>query len=508
MIVLVFIFTNTTIAKAEGAPRIRDSVVFDHKLSDDKSALIPIVRVTSDNYSDGTSTIQEYSFPEAMIKIPENASYIEEKDTSKPNTLAIGCGWKPYSMMFQLSTGYTAYQVECYGMYNTQTGKETGPEHSRLLQFDLSTKKLKVLRQIDSMSYNSRINLYRNFKGYSVSTEEPEPSRPGDYRLKKVYVYSFETNKQIAVVNDNPRDGDPLIGNYDRVLEDNTILLEENNTINGKQSMPKYFQLYPDGHKTEVFPNPHLGSERWGKKIGEIRYAEKYDSKRKDSFVGYTLNGKFTPLSPGNSKVLAGSTFSPNNTHLIISYSFRDPKAAYEATIVDVKTAKVLYTLPAHESGKRLHGYHWVNDDLVRINFNIDSFSGYLHVPTGIITKKGKEDYWGIGRVYSGNYSDLLTPEAPAQIIVNGKNVVYSGQGPFRLYKGDGALLVPLNDFAMAINAAVSVTKDGWQIQYGDQTIMIAKSKSTMFQGRAYVPLKTLTDQLGIKATVKEKDYE
>ncbi|MOA62572.1 hypothetical protein D3C78_1880320 [compost metagenome] len=60
----------------------------------------------------------------------------------------------------------------------------------------------------------------------------------------------------------------------------------------------------------------------------------------------------------------------------------------------------------------------------------------------------------------------------------------------------------------MAINAAVSVTKDGWQIQYGDQTIMIAKSKSTMFQGRAYVPLKTLTDQLGIKATVNEKDYE
>lgn len=466
------------------------------------------MRVTSDDYSDGTSTIQEYSFPEAMIKIPENSSYYEEQDNSKPNSLAIGCGWKPYSMMFKMSTGYKAYHVECYGTYKTQTGKKTEPEHSRLLQFDMNTKQLKVLRQIDSMSYNSRINLYRNFKGYSVSTEELDPSRPGDYRLKKVFVYSYETNKQIAAINELPRDGNPLIGNYDRVLDDNAILLEEYNTINGKQSMPKYFQLYPDGHKTEVFNNPHLGSERWEKKVGEIRYAYRYDTKMKDWFVGYTLNGKFTALSPGNKKVLAGATFSPNNKHLIVPYSFRDPKAKYAAAIVDAKTAKVLYTLPALENGNRLHGYHWINDDLARINFNVDSLSGYLHVPTGIATKKGKEDFWGIGRVYSGNYSDLLTPEAPPQIIVNGKNVVYSGQGPFSLYKGDGALLVPLNDFAVAANASVNVTKDGWQIQYGDQTMMIVKSKSTMFQGRAYVPLKSLTDQLGIVATVKKKDYE
>lgn len=205
---MVFISTNTKIVKAEGTLRIRESVVFDQKLSDDKSGPVPIVRVTSDDYTDGSSTIQEYSFPEAMIKIPENSSF-EKNDKSKPDNLRTGCGISPYSLMFQLSTGYTAYHVECYGTYSNQTGTKT---------------------------------------------------RPGDYKFKKVYIYSFESNKQIAAVNDHPRHGNPIIGNYDRALDDNAILLEEYNTINGTRSKFTYFQLYPDGHKTEVFLNPHLGS--------------------------------------------------------------------------------------------------------------------------------------------------------------------------------------------------------------------------------------------------------
>ncbi|BBI31297.1 hypothetical protein [Cohnella abietis] len=519
---IAMLVTSVSVVSAKDSSRIRTTVAFTYSLSSDKSEVIPTVTVTSQDYSTGSAQQQSYSFPNQKISIPANASY-NEMDTSKPESLRTSCGSYTGTYHFQMSSGLKAYQVDCYSVYNNKTGNRTQPKHSRILEFDLKTKKLRVLRSVDSDSeYTGYVGLemYRNFKGYAVKTDEKAVAHE-DYSSKKVQVYSLETNKPIAVLNDYPREEsiNPLTGNYDKILDIQAVVIQEyellkGNAANygysisyaGKSYLVKNYQLYADGRKTELFGNKNIATKRWEKKIGSLRYAYYYDSKKKAWFVGYSKGGSYFPLS--ESSAMAIASFSPNDKYLLISNYFTDPKTRkrtgkYTTTVVDTSTAKVLHVLPAFEEYNRDHGFQWISDDLVYVRFNNPNYSGYLHVPTGILTKHEGERYYDNASLYSGSYSNLLTPESPYEILIDGRNVSYSTQGPFHLYKGEEQWMIPLDDFARGIGAAVKTTKSGWQVSQNNQVLDISREKAVIFRNQAFVPFASLTENLGIVAAIE-----
>ncbi|ETT53141.1 hypothetical protein C162_07809 [Paenibacillus sp. FSL R7-269] len=525
LMILIAIGKNNFGFAAE-SKQLRTEVVFNYDKEDITGKLIPTVKVSVFNYIDNSLLKEEYKYPELSIKNDSNG-----------NDFA---GYEEYAII----------DNKAYWSVTNDLVPITAGNYARLYEFDLGSKKLKIIKQVRAIYRPLRINLYPNFKGYSISLDrsilDNKPHREND-----IEIYTLPDNKLLTKVNyvrgegirENnrgkyviplPKSDHLLIGMINKSsikpsrqhsaywlsFKGKTGHVErefETYKIGKDYYSEQGYELTHEGTKTEFEepPDVSIEVERWRYiyfgspftyKVGNIRYSGFYDAKMGTNVVGYTTNGKDYTLYT-RAGVKPDASFSPNKKYLIITQNEFNPKTGistgkYDTLIIDTATAKVIHKLPVFENKGLSHIYEWdYGDELVGVYFFDRIKSGYLNVSTGIFVKQDFGESSSSAKRYGTNNENLLSPEISRQLILDGNELRISGQGPF--ISGAGLWYVPLDDFAKGVAATVSEKAGGLTISRGDITVPIQAGTVIRFKNRVYVPLDELKRSLNLKVTIK-----
>ncbi|TVY02117.1 hypothetical protein [Cohnella terricola] len=523
-VIFLHVFAHEAEAR-ERDTKISTTITYEYLLNNEHTLAIPTVFVNTYDYSTG-------KFNEERLPQPQYAIAIDEDTELNYSSAAknLDTGGRQEGNIIQLKKGTVSVWIDQHQML--VSGKKPGAVEFRVMEFNLATRKLSVVNKFTSTSKYS-VRLYPDFKGYTFT---PADKLNNDsLSLKTIVVFSLETNREIAKVANQPRPSSwhkINNGKFDREPASNSMIIQE---FTKAQTTPKeidslfivtdtatripyhakVYELFADGRKVELHQPKENPGIHWVKQVGAIKYVSYTDPSTKNRMIGYYKGNKIVPISSGNGYYQPSISFSPNNKYMIFSEKEIDPKTKkavkkFTTTVVDLATVKVLYKLPPLEKYEVENNYEWVTDEIVNISFYSEKpLKRYLHIPSGITTLESHmprpSGYFTFSKskfAYDGNYSELLNPEDPFAIVIDGKPMTYSGQGPFRMATSDikSEWYVPLREFAAAAGATVVDNANGWQVSRGTHTVQADKKKSITFKGTVYVPLAELTEHLGFAA--------
>lgn len=385
-----------------------------------------------------------YNFPEQAIEVPKDAqpwdndNFIDDPSFSK--IFYTGCGGFYGSTIMETNAGPQAYSIYCHRTRDKAkdvNGDNKEHNYYILYKYDINNNRLFVLNKAESHQYPP-IQIYKEFRGYAIIDNSHKELR---YDKKKAFVYSLADNKLLASLVNPPYEdisGDTLsIRDYQKVSKkpkklENHEFYESTPYGNYKISL---LTLHPDGTRTKG--NALEGNVKdKGIKVGAFTYSEYQNPKGKGTLVGYRTGKGFTALSRANATNTMQATM--NKRFILIHQQVGKEKTM---RVVDAQTAKVISEIPDTGSSK-------VNEvgDLVA-QFSNDNQQLYIHLPTGIITRNleigGRLLY---DQLYAGPQSKLVTIQAPPQLFIDGKQVHFTGQGPFLTY--NKRWYIEVNDFA------------------------------------------------------------
>lgn len=530
LMVLMILMILTAIGKnnlgfAAESKQLRTEVEFSYDNDDINGSLIPTVNISVFDYTDNSLIKEEYKYPELAIK---NASK--------------GKGFSGYEE-------HAIINNKAYWSVTDDLVPITAGNFARLYEFDLSSKKLQIIKQVKAKYKPIVIYLYPNFKGYSISLDRDNlNTKP--HRENDIEIYTLPDNKLLTKVNyvrgegirENnrnkyiiplPKSDHLIIGMINKSSIKPTRqhsaywLSFKGKTGHVQREFETYkigqdyyseqgYELSHEGTKTEFEETPDISIEveKWRYiyfgspftyKVGNIRYSRFYDTKMGTNAVGYTTNGKDYTLytRPG---VKPDTSFSPNKKYLIITQNEFNAKTGintgkYDTLIIDTVTAKVIHKLPAYEKG--LVRYEWdYGDELVRINVhnNNQVKTGYLNISTGIYVKEDSSESSLSAKRYGANNENLLSPEVSRKLVLDGNELKMSGQGPFLSWSG--VWYVPLDDFTKGVAATIAEEGENINISKGDVTESIQSNTIIRFKNRVYVPLDELKRILNLKVAL------
>ncbi|MBW5447209.1 hypothetical protein GE107_14220 [Cohnella sp. CFH 77786] len=464
-------------SQAAGSSGVRTEVEFHYEASSDGQSWFPQITVYKGDFSTGITTTEKYTYTEKAIS--------KKGDFNN-------CSEQPY--LIKRSNGYVAYWNTCHPI---KWGKSSSVT-SLLLSFDLTTQKWEVVAETPGLN----ITFFPVFGAYT--TMPPYESSNTNRKSLNAKTYDLTTKKLLLTSVSVPNEeGDSL----------RYIVYREQTGIDHYSKKPfKYeahveFKLDKQGRKTEISEVQGVVSQSEKKiRIGKLTYTGYKDTKKKEDFYGYYKDNKFTPLDdPGYSS--AGS-FSPNNKYLIITMFPNDRNkwahtVEYKTKIVEAKTGKILYVLPMYANINYYHFYDWnYGDELVRVNFWTDNMklrNGYLNLKTGIYTQAldnaQENDRTHHFYKYDGKYEELLSPLTPPHLTVDGKTVVYHGQGAF--VAENGKWFVGVQDFADSIGGTVSLGTNDLTLKAGGRSVTIALANTVAAFGKRYASINDLGKGLG-----------
>jgi hypothetical protein len=167
-----------------------------------------------------------------------------------------------------------------------------------------------------------------------------------------------------------------------------------------------------------------------------------------------------------------------------------------------------MYEIPMMESNYG-PGFIFYSKDVVAMRFN-NSPLYFLHIPSGLITKNNPTNSGG--RFYLNpdfDYTSLLTPMNPPEIIVDGKTVAYTGQGAF--YTQHETWYVPIRDFAAAVEANLQYNELEHRLSIKTKshtaTLDLNDPSYIVADGRSYAPIESLATALGYFAVIDDEKY-
>jgi len=501
-------------ANAESRPGIKTEVSFGYDTFTDETKWIPQIQVYRSDFSDGSVEMETYAYPEGAVPVPQGGS------------LRDGCGASYYDQhLTKGKSGLTAYWSGCYTSTAKVNGKTKEEFVYSLFAFDLTTKQWNLLTK----TKNLRLLFYPAFGGYATFPADYYADAP---EVRRVSIYSLPSNKLLAKANNLPGESDFSSieeDNFNRRQAGNSLIVSHSYTTKkkpvAKDGLEFYdggngyyvtetFELFNDGKTKGILPTTKRRADRYyEKKVGKMTYSRS-DSNKVYRY-GYWTGSKFTPITrPGRD---GRATFSPSEKYMILTEIL--PSASrwsrdmdYVTSIREAATGKPLRELPMYGNGKlnHVHHYSWnYGDELVGITFTpqkakLVQYRGYLNVASGIFSyafdhqsNNPRDEY------YSGVYADLLSPDTPPQVVVDGRNAVYGGQGAFQ-YE-DGKWAIGVQDFAAAAKAEIVREGKKLSLVRGDSKVVLAENALTVFQGKAYAPIETLAKGLGGKVSVKKR---
>ncbi|QJD84374.1 hypothetical protein [Cohnella herbarum] len=488
---------------AEGKANVRTDISFDYDSRTDSKQWIPRATITSGDFSNGNITVDKYSFPEFALEAPAKGE------------LSDNCGFKKNNVHWvQTSKGDKVYWADCYSVKASSSSIGFMKIVSRLYEFDVATKQIKLVKEAPDRF----IDFYPSFGGYSIYKKDYYNDQVGTDRF---HIYSIATNKLVKKVHSVNGEGseNAIMNRYNRAPAPGALIVIELTQTKVEPGSDKFYsklgnmyyiertlELFKDGKSKELVFNKNQASREWEKKVGVLLYAKYYDSKKKQWFVGYsTNNGKsFTSIS--QTGMDATAAFSPNNKYVIVTEvplnrNKRSKTVDYSTTIVDAATGKTLRKLPIFGSNNFYHTFYWkYGDEMVGVYFfdYKGSKDGYLNLSSGKFTLAS--DYaerWKVSK-NSGSFADLLSPETPPRLILDGKPVSFEEQGPF--LAADGQWYVGVSDFAEAVKARMTESRGIVTLSNGAESIKLKSDALISLNGLVYAPVNELTAGFGIVA--------
>jgi hypothetical protein len=511
---------------------------FDYELSKDGAKMVPYIQMETHHFATGEVVYEKLSFPEFAYPLPKNVS-LSWSDDHFMHT-AIVDNYSFTEINGSTKAYFVDFVIEAKNQSKTVIGNQTWISYAkdypsdgkeRLFEFDLKTKKMKLLKSITTpKSYPySRIKVYDHFKGYVIQSAADKMN----LAVKDVEIYSLVTNKLVLKVAGDvygPFMGDGNLRKYDRIPDNKSILIKDYIPANGKKIdesegfgdtddygkkfFVRHYELFVDGRKAELKPNPDMQNFTWKKKIGEITYANYYDKKLDRWHIGYSKKGgAFIPYTSVKSGRVS-SSWSPNFKYLVVMETGVNPAtkaktAEQPITIVDAATGKIIKKIEMLEPYYVEYGIDWQTDDFFKFSFYNTQFmlDRWMHVPSGVTTVIHNWHVSGEFNTrtwhFNGQMTSFLTPESPFKLYLNGKAMTYERQGAFQVKKPNDVheWYVPLWETARFLGVGIKPDSKGWLLNRGAQQNYITIEKSIMFQNTAYVPLAEIVERLNMSAT-------
>ncbi|BCG59716.1 hypothetical protein PUR_31410 [Paenibacillus sp. URB8-2] len=234
----------------------------------------------------------------------------------------------------------------------------------------------------------------------------------------------------------------------------------------------------------------------------------------------YRVQGKTRTLLNKNKVLNSELILSPDNKYALIveayptkeKWIFGNPeKVIY--SIYDLVNNKLIKSF---QSPKRLNisvtYTQWYSNSLARFSFgssNPDSQNiFYLHLPTGLLTYQGREQYdyarympqkFISNQSYmTADTSNLITMQDPYYITIDGEYVKYTGQGAFEL---NDTVYVPVRDFSHAAGIEVLEQPNKLLLSKNSKSVEISLADNRIIQanGEVFAPAKDFVEKLGYK---------
>lgn len=476
----VILSLHNKVAMAESSIGKKYEVQIDFVKSEDKASFYPKVTTNITDYENGQVTSDNDLFKEFQFNITSDDDRVESQMTYTIET----------------KNGIKTYSVCRYG---------TMPKKYALLQYDLSSKKLSIIKEFISLGkYDLKVRLFVSFGAYVVYPDNMYPINYDDPQLYQVY--SLETNELIAELTSEPHDygnTNPEWGQFNPHQDPDTLIYQ-NYERNGSTIRTRYYELFHDGSSRELFKRTNLMNTKWDKTIGDTTFMKYYDKSYNQWFVAYSSPDQFILLNDVGTE--AYGEFSPNNKYFIMkeiptNFETGEITGDYYFTVIDVSSGKKLYNLSAL-SGSAGPGYTWYGDSIVKLNFN-DNLSFFLNLETGILTKNTKLINSHPGQsVFIGDIHKLITLDQPYELLINGKSGSYTGQGSF--WNERGTLYVPARDFLTLLGANMEYSDGKLRVNRNNNTVFINLSdpENYLIMDRSYLPLEKVEEALGLTSII------
>jgi len=504
---------------AYAAERSLIEVDFQYVLSEDETSFVPQANIRSTSFNNGLPTLQVFKYPEKSLKIPASAA---------KNYLFRASFKDPY--LINSNAENKAYVIGETTLRPKGSLKASTVRHYMVYELDLTNGKLRVLNDVEvknvSEKENPAIYIHPNVGVYEIQRQPNEQQR---YAKRTNEIFLLKDNKRL--ISNASRDQGKEIeqdGQAYLQIEDYTLFKEitgkarpDGSYITTAQGTYRGITSYitQNGKHIKALPASNsrsVSGKSWGweKKIGTRTYVHYTDPKSKRTAVGYLENGKIKPLSPTGSQ--SRIEFSSHNTYMVIREFPRllsNGKTNYRYSnllVVDLRTAKVAYTIKDVLSGAPDWLLHDVHGDIVTIHCNDYRYNSELHLPTGTLIKalpNSKNRSSNSTLINFKSSEDLLSRKPSPATYVNGKAITFSGQGPFMT--SDNRWYMEAEDFAKAVGGQLTLAANkNIVIKRGDKQLTVSKSdKETIFHaGKTYIPLERLNESLGVVAAFMDDE--
>lgn len=531
LVILAVVWTGHSAAEAESG-RYRVEAEFSYLPNADLTAEIPTVKVHTTDYDNGNLDTQTYDFPEAGIQVPDNAGFLTEDgdNSGKPYSfIPTGCGYSFGKYVLSTSSGDKAYDIYCDKIIKTDA-KANDPQAAtytyRLYEFNLNTHKLTLLQNLQSHEQYPMIDIFPEFGGYAIYPDGLTYSLP--YNKKTTSVYLLNGNKLLTKIYGYPRRGsnNPELSNPNSLTYNEYTRLSDNKKEFMKSAeneaphtsyvssdagnfKEELYELLPNGSKQKVKGYTESVRIVWKKKIGSITYAEYYQKGTTHTIVGTAKGNSYVPLSLSNTS--AGGEFTADLAYLVITESpfaktASSTGAQYTTAVVNTKTGKLLYRLPAFYTISPEHGFQFTNNGIASLHFRNSNLDGYLHVPSGLVSRVTEYTDYEDPSSYliTGSKQNLISYKSPPQLFVDGKQATYKGQGPF--LTPEYVWYMSISDYASAVQATLTRISGATVLTRGKYTLKLSDQDKSLLNigGSNFAPLETMNNNLGIAAAFHE----
>ncbi|WP_042167915.1 hypothetical protein [Paenibacillus gorillae] len=466
----------------------------------------PLVRIGKTNYGDRyTRKSDEYAFPDLKFKMPSIAGQNSSGSYKNDGNKFI---WSAWVIEQYYQNGDHLYIHISYPAGDKQ--------HNQLFDFNSKNNTMRLVKKTISASQSYTMEVYPQSDLFSVRTKR---------LLNSLDIYHIKTGKLIATA-DYAFQPYPLVKGsfghtFNRKPASNSLIINLDVNKTGKDKTGKSFtysgndlyELLPDGSKKQIEysqVNYWDATTGWTNKIGNVVYGSYYDKQSKTWLIGYKTgsSSSYKPLTQTGTE--SRVDFSPNLKYIIITEYKKDAKTGkrtneYRSIIVDGQTGKVLRTLGAYNRKYVYFIYNWkYGDELVELNFNNYARDGYLNLSTGIFVSKYSEWTYSYGS-YSGDFSELLSPERSPEILVNDTlHVNLSAPGVF--LAGNYLWYLSVSDFALEIGASVSVADKKVIVKLDNKQFTVDPKTMITFRNRIYIPMQDFR-KLGLKLQLNGEEH-
>jgi len=493
----------------ENPERYRAKV--EHRVWTDEKAGIfyPTVQLRVVDWQTGKSTNTSYKFPEFAVKMPEGA-YIPGNETMSYSLLGPN-GHRIYKTDKGIKS-YVVYAQEYYERRPVSTKKHTRPVITTLFEFDLETKKLTLLNQVadDELRLGialPHVDAYQIFSPtsnnfYSLSTNEHLYTLPAGMPVYSgPYQYTMYSS-----YDPQPEVGDQIVGHG-----------------TGASGGPGYYILKKDGTmiETEKLHDPILKGVDYGRYELNGAVYEKWSNETGVRITVDTGDKKETLCESQFGDVRLTLCFGAFSSDLktFIAYTLidnRDGKLRDNIiTVFDTNKKEVVRVVTDYSKRNYNPRFTWFgNTIIINSDSNEQGPVPYLHLPTNIITAQNDNMVYNFRMRATNSYynfpaDDYITMSDPIEIIVNGKNVHYTGQGTFALEDGF-ITYVPVRDFVDSIGGKIIVEGDIVTVSHGSNEMKIDLKDSDVikFAGRSYVKVWDIAPKLGFSVKFEEPNFE